>query len=422
MKTFIDCLKACEATTKKEPKMKALETLSEDGKRLMVYALSGYITYGIKKYSLQPGAEEDSSIEYFFTLLDQLSKRQVTGNAARDFVEQTLASYTSETQSYLTRILQKDLKAGMSLKTVNKVHKDLVPVFECMLAKKITEKTKWEDILPAFVDDKLDGVRCVVYCIDGKVEYYSRNGIEMDYCNGLFDHEVRRIEEIYGYPVALDGEIRGEDFKKTLKARKEGNDKDKAGLELHLFEILPYETWINQGETEIQTVRINKMTYNLQLANCELIVPIEREFCTTKEQVYDFYEKMVSKGEEGIVLKVANGTYEWKRSKYWLKLKPELDLDGEIVEILEGEKDKQFEGTCGSITVEGTDENGTFFRTNIASGFKKKDGMRDKMWANPNDYIGKMVEFVGDCLSKADKKDVHSVRFGRFKRFRPDKD
>ncbi len=71
----------------------------------------------------------------FVDLAQKLQNRELTGHAARDAVVLTMSIATiSQWNDWYRRILIKDLRCGVSEKTVNKVVPNCVPVFTCMLA------------------------------------------------------------------------------------------------------------------------------------------------------------------------------------------------------------------------------------------------------------------------------------------------
>jgi len=75
----------------------------------------------------------------FKELAEALYRRELTGHAARDAIELAMGVATQrQWNQFYRRILIKDMRAGFSEKTVNKVAKKFpqyrVPVFECQLA------------------------------------------------------------------------------------------------------------------------------------------------------------------------------------------------------------------------------------------------------------------------------------------------
>ena len=75
----------------------------------------------------------------FKVLANQLINRELTGHAARDAIELARSVATTEQwNGFYRRILIKDLRCGMSEKTVNKVAPGTVPVFTCSASTRLS--------------------------------------------------------------------------------------------------------------------------------------------------------------------------------------------------------------------------------------------------------------------------------------------
>ena len=100
----------------------------------------------------------------FDDVLKQMEERQLTGDSMRGMVQDLCdRSKMQEWNDWYRRILIKDLRCGVTHKTINKHSTMKVPVFECMLAddsKKHEKKMTGEVI----VEPKLDGVRVITIC------------------------------------------------------------------------------------------------------------------------------------------------------------------------------------------------------------------------------------------------------------------
>lgn len=105
-------------------------------------ALDCLVTFGVKQVPERTGTDGAGlSWDVFSLAITGLVNRDITGNAARDMIAQLMAAATTEQwNSWYRRILIKDLKCGVSDKTLNSVAKKLkldeyaVPVFACQLA------------------------------------------------------------------------------------------------------------------------------------------------------------------------------------------------------------------------------------------------------------------------------------------------
>lgn len=416
MKSFVEAVTKAEKYSTKEGKIKALSNLTEYGKRLMVEALSPYRVFGVKKYK-EPKAYDatDAQPEMFFELLDKLHSRELTGNAARDMVTRVLSNYTEDTAKILKRVLNKDLKAGFSETTLNKIYPNLVPTFDVMLAQK-----KEEDTIityPCIAEVKYDGQRTIAIVENDVVSYHGRSGKVSFQWEGLFDEELIDISNSIGKPIIVDSEVMGDTFIETINAKSEDNVSAKEKLKFYAFDILTLEEWKNKTCQNTQEVRSRGLDLVISRLGLNKVKKSVWRLCNNAKELDDFYKEVTSAGGEGLIIKDPSGKYEWKRSKLWLKFKPVYTYDGVITGFYLGKPGSKYENTLGGILVEGDDENGHHFKTAVGSGFSDED--RDEIWQNQNSYLGKMVEVEAQEMSKSGNE--YSLRFPVFKMWRPDK-
>lgn len=461
MKSFIKALQISESISGSGSdaiKQEAIGNLCEDGKRLMVEMFSIFRVFGVKKYDMPTSfAFADESAAVFFKLLDNLHERHLTGNAARAAVTDTFSQYTEETVKYLARVLDKDAKAGFSESTVNKVFPGLVPVFKAMKGEKIEDKKKKGKDgritsepfdfkkkigFPCRAEIKHDGLRSIVFS-GNPVLYFSYEGRLQDQWNGLFDDEVNALAVAHGGPIIVDAEVEGNNFLETIRAKKSGNDLGKGNLRLKVFDLLTANEWQTETCTRKQNERSDYITKLLDIVKPPKIIQTEFTICKDLESLRAFHAKAVEDGYEGTMVKVIEGVYEWKRSKFWFKWKPVISVDLKIVDFYEGKKGTKNEGSLGGLILEGVDENGNKIRTDCG-GFKVRGGLlddwmmsigidlksndvitpvRDYIWNNKELFRGKMAEIEGQELTLSeDETEWFSVRFPQLKMFRTDKD
>ena len=143
--------------------------------------LDPLVTFGVKQIPSCEYKKGDLKWEDFQKNADKLINRTKTGHAARDLIQDLVdQSHQDQWDNWYRRILIKDLRCGVSEKTVNNVAKKLdldfkVPVFKCMLAHdgaKHPKKIKGN----CFVEYKYDGVRVIAIVKNGSTTLYSRNG------------------------------------------------------------------------------------------------------------------------------------------------------------------------------------------------------------------------------------------------------
>lgn len=427
MKTFVDGIAAAEKTGTKAEKRQLLANLSKDGQRLVMEALSPDRVFNVKKFD-DPDRHpaSDAPAAHFFDLLDRLHDRQLTGNAAKEAVTRTLCLYTRHTATYLKRVLKKDLKVGMSDETFNKIYPNLVPTYPIMLAEKVDEKTKW--VFPKLLELKYDGQRVTCFVTDKGVKYQARGGGDAsNLCGTEFEAELQQMRTSLGWSgMVVDGEVLQRktasanstiDFSGTMKAKKAGSDK--SHIYYAAFDMMSLKDWNKRSCPHIQVDRsafLEKTIKGLKLSRIEKSI---YKLVNSKTEAVLWYDEVCKAGEEGLIVKDPNGMYEWDRSKFWLKWKPVIDVDLEIVGFYAGKPDSRLKDTLGGCMFEGKDENGNFIRVNVGGGFT--DEMRHEIWNNKGKYLAKIGKIEAKSISKAENATHFSLREPVFIEIRWDK-
>jgi DNA ligase-1 len=389
--------------------------ISEEFTVGLQYALDPLVTFGVQQV---PSSDTDGKgilDKEFYAVADLLVARELTGHAARDAIQELCDLATSEQwNDWYRRILIKDLRCGVSVKTVNGVAKGTVPVFGCMLAHdgaKHPKKIAGE----CLVEYKYDGVRVIAIVQNGSATLYSRNGKLLT----NFPHIEEALSHKAYNNMVFDGEVMSDDFQTLMKQvhRKEGAQTQDAYLAL--FDVLDLD--------EFQAGK-GKLTANERKEQLEILTPYFNgnvirvvDYTTVDfdtEEGHATFDAMnkeaLDKGYEGLMIKPASAIYECKRSHAWLKVKPFIEVTLSVVEVEEGTG--RNEGKLGALVVEGEDD-GKFFHLNVGSGLT--DENREVFWEHKDKLIGQLVEVRADAATKSqDSEDVWSLRFPRFKTFR----
>ena len=386
-------------------------------------ALDAMITFGVKQVPEATVDGQGLAWTVFKELADKLIARELTGHAARDAIELCMQTATvQQWNDWYRRILIKDLRCGVSEKTVNKVVPGTVPVFTCALAhdsakheKKMTGKKQ--------IEIKLDGVRVLVVIHDvngNKIEMYSRNGKQFH----NFDHiieEIRAVVREYPvpYPLVLDGEVMSANFQDLMKQvhRKENVEANDAVL--HLFDTIPLGCFKAGSWDKPQSFR--SLITNHWVRDHQDALPhvqaldwheVDLDTQAGQTEFATLNRLAVEGGYEGVMIKDPDAPYECKRTHAWLKAKPFIEVTLEVKEIEEGTG--RNEGRLGAFVCAGTDD-GKDIRVNVGSGFS--DANRDDFWNNRDSIIGNLVEVRADAVTQ-NQDGTYSLRFPRFKTFR----
>ena len=384
----------------------------------LAMCLDALVTFGVKQI---PKSKEDGKgldWDTFKKGANLLIERERTGHAARDLIEDLMHSAKiNQWNDWYRRILIKDLRCGVSEKTVNNVAKKMnldfrVPVFSCMLAhdgakhpKKITGN--------CLVEYKYDGVRVIAIVKNNKATLYSRNGKIFN----NFPHIEEALSKSEYNNLVLDGEVMSDDFQALMKQvyRKSGAETDDAYLAL--FDILPLKEF-NNGKSKLNTLDRKKQLDQLSqtFENCIKLVDyaiLNFDDEKDNQKFSKMNKEALDKGYEGLMIKPSENYYESKRSHAWLKIKPFIEVTLKIVSIQEGTG--KHSGKLGAFQVEGTDD-GKFFSLSVGSGLTDDD--RDKFWKSKEKLIGMLVEIRADAITQSIEGEHYSLRFPRFKSFR----
>ena len=402
----------------------AEEGLTEffDGVRM---ALDPLYTFGVKQV---PTKDDDDgqglTWENFRQLAEALYRRELTGHAARDAIELAMGVATKHQWNWFFKlILQKDLRCGVSEKTVNKVlkkFKDIppVPVFECMLAQD-SANHKQKMVGKKIVQPKLDGVRCLTV-IDHEnktVSQYSRNGHEFHNFTHITDYLSNYIEE-FGRSVVIDAEVVSTNFQALMKQARRKEDADASDAKLMIFDIIPLVEFKQGRSTLGQRRRLNFLrNFENIFADSGFIEILPwKEFdldsLTDEIECQDYMREMVDAGYEGIMLKDPDAPYVCKRDTAWMKSKPFIEVSLAVTGYEEGTG--RNEGRLGALICEGEDD-GKTISVNCGSGFSDSD--RSELWAGRDSLVGQVVEVRADAITQ-NQDGTYSLRFPRFKTFR----
>jgi DNA ligase-1 len=385
-------------------------------------ALSPYITFGVKKVPTFSGPDgQGLPWEAFKELCELLATRKLTGDDARSAIELALSASTkAQWNDWYRRILIKDLRCGVSEKTVNKVIKGAVPVFECMLAHDgANHEKKVKGI--KLLEPKLDGVRCITV-VDYEartVVQYTRNGKVLENFSHIADSLLTYIDDL-GRSYVLDGEVVSSSFQTLMKQVHRKDDVQASDARLMLFDMIPLSEFKEGKSTLGQRRRSNllrsfKPTFD-KCGNIDVIpqTEVDLDGMVGEVQFRAYNKEAIEAGYEGIMIKDPNAMYECKRSASWLKQKPFIEVSLTVTAVEEGTGKN--EGRLGALICEGEDD-GKVIHVNVGSGFT--DEQRTEYWSDKDTMLGQIVEVRADAATRnQDSEDIYSLRFPRFLRFR----
>ena len=310
-------------------------------------------------------------------------------------------------QEMYSQIFTKELKLGITSKTINKVFPNLIPEFNVMLAEKYwdrmeeLEKTN-PDII---ITQKYDGVRCVAIHDKSGVKLFSRQGKPIE---GLHDLEEQLLWLPFG---CYDGElllnkdnIPSKDLYRETVTVVNSKDQDKKNIVFNIFDTCEIKEFEN-GYCSAPCIERKKVIQELEeqmKPDWWKSVPILYYGKYNKDIVQQELNKQIALEHEGVMVNIANAPYEAKRTKNILKVKAMQDCDLKIIGFEEGTGKNK--GTLGAIIV---DYKG--FEVRVGSGFTDQD--REYFWANQNELLGRVitVQYFEETTNKKDNS--LSLRF-----------
>ena len=438
-------LEKLENTNSQKEKIEILKTMNEIQKRWFKMCYNNLISFGVKK--IPEYSSESNSLDTM-SIMDILEKefvtREITGNAAIERLRDILSN--AEEPEVVERLIKRDARCSVNSTLLNKVFPNLIPEIPCMLAQPMNEKTLKNIEFPAFSQLKADGMRCITFITSNNVRMFSRNGTEI-ICEPLKNTlmTIGQIEENLlsdNVTLMLDGElICYKDNKlldrktsngicnKVLKGTASENELNL--IQMQLWDIVKVDSnTFNPLEDKSYEKRLEDLYNILNMSIFSKLEVIPTEIVNSMEEALEHFQKMLSQGLEGTILKNQDAKWSNTRSKDLVKLKEENTIDLLVVDIEEGSGD--FEGGLGAIICETSDKKlrvrvGTGFSfedrgfvNDLSSGKKVVKQIKSLEEVSKN-YLGKIVEVKYNQIIKSKGKDEMSLFLPRLVCIRNDK-
>lgn len=266
-------------------------------------------------------------------------------------------------------------------------------------------------------EEKIDGSRYVLYL---DCDPYERRTGNTLLSRKLSDIDSKHVDKTLQVPhitsiqyaglegTVLDGEIQAEDFTKTNSIMNSApaiahQKQEELGLvRYRVFDIMAFR---GKDVRSLPLEKRRKLVLEVvKRMDNEHIVPIQ----WIETNLTEYFNKIVAKGGEGIVVKNINSAY----GVGWAKYKKSYDVTCFISGFKEGTG--KYKDGVGSIAISVWNDEGTVpTEVGFASGFDDK--IRADMSANPKKYIGRPVDIFAQEISKDDR-----LRHPTFYRFRDD--
>ena len=194
---------------------------------------------------------------------------------------------------------------------------------------------------PVFIQNKLDGMRCIAYMDQEEVILQSRQKTRFKH----LDHIRKDLAATFfsKYPdIVLDGELYNHniDFQKICSAIKRDEPNEYTPqVEYHIYDV------INESRYEDRLALLGQIAIKADIQTSKSLQLADTSVAGNINEVEKYHKIATSRGYEGIMLRNANGLYkEDKRSFDLLKFKKFMDEEFEIVAAEENKG--KLVGTC----------------------------------------------------------------------------
>ncbi|MDX1532755.1 MAG: hypothetical protein R3230_00955 [Nitrosopumilaceae archaeon] len=355
-----------------------------------------------------------------------VSKRVVTGNKSLEMIKNLYATVEDENRDVIRCIIDRDLKCGVSAKTLNKVWPNLIYDHPYMRASSFNAKNVSKINFPCFSQTKEDGEYQDIIYDGNNISCFSRNGI-----NNTNNHLSRElysiIEDNLDAAVVLMGEILvfTDNTQTELMSREDGNgylsskEVDKDRLLYVLWDMVEYEDFKDGAASTPYKDRFHalKRFCGRVSTQTKQIRLIDSRVVNSIDEVIEHFKENATNGLEGTVIK--NMNMQWKNgtSRDQVKIKIVFDCDLRIVGFNQGKEKGKYVEKLGSLQVKSSDGMVEF---NVGTGFS--DEQRAEIWENRVSYLKKIVTVKGNDIVESDlKPDKYAIFLSRYVKVRDDK-
>jgi DNA ligase-1 len=429
---IMDLIDQIAATSSKNDKQTILTTALQDPDffKVVNYALNPYLTFGKRpaRHSGEAGSEDftDST----FAILDGLAKRQYTGRIGDECITSLYNRLNAQSAELLWRVINKDLKAGFSESSVNKVYKGAIPetpYMRCSLPKD-AKMEEWAWSTGIISQIKADGMFFngdveseIVTLTSRQGQPFPVEGFEevMDQLSWLLRAGIMYLP---GHTVGsqVHGELTVVDTNGKTLARQVGNgmiNKLIQGTPLQpghrlvadIWDIIPIECAVSKGKFEahyIDRLRvINNALKQLVREFNPAVSLIETKIVRSNEEAQAHYKDARKRKLEGTIVKKPTMIWRDGTSKDQVKLKQEVPVELEVEGFEEGKPGSKTEATFGSLRCKTSDG---LLKVNVGSGFS--DAQRQEINENREDWVGAIITVKSNEIMYAARgKKVHSL-------------
>lgn len=388
-----ECVTAVLSSNKKTDKVKALADF-QDVQELLHFTYNIYLRFHVTSKAIEKATKIIPSFDYadghIIDLLKALSDSVITGHAAIAAIKGFILR-NEEHKDLIYKIINKDLKLGCNINTINKVFPKLIPHFQVSLGE------KYKDFVAKVTYDggwlashKLDGIRCICIITEGTIKFFTRKGHEIH----TLDNLRPAIAKLGVVDMVLDGELcilnpDGSENFNIIQQQWNTKDHTISKPAYQMFDMLTLEEFESGTSTRILSERIAVLNDTIPENDSTLLVL--PQIVLTEESLAELQAEFRAKGWEGLIIR-KDDIYVGKRSFHILKMKDFYDGEFTVDGVLMGTFPKLNSKTGMIEYVDGLksvfiDFNGV--RVDVGSGLSLDERMR--YFESPDKIMGKII-------------------------------
>ena len=427
-------------------------------KQVLYLANSKRIKFYIKQMLPYLSNGRNMPLEWALEGIMDIANREVSGDAAREYLASIQASLSADDAYIIERIIEKDCKIGMGTTFMNKVFKGLIEETNYMGAKSYDTKlvSKIFDSGLAVSQLKADGRYCAAIIRNGDVDLESRSG-EMTVITG-----AKILSELskLGNNVVLTGELtmRGISTKYTGSAirtvsngiiaslidicgkadergveettKKISKFEEKHGADFELgaitlqealdsiiyvvWDCISVDEYYDGKSHQPYQARLKTITNLIESSNSENVQLVESVYVKNTKEAFTHFKEIMDRGLEGTILKTLKDGWRDGKPNYCVKLKLEMEVDLVITGFNYGTKGTKnefvissfnAESSCGNLKTrpQGLDEPTMVYVTE-----------------NQDRLLGTVISVKCNGVSKPKDSDTYALMYPAFLEFRAD--
>lgn len=397
--------------------------------RAVTMAYDPFTTFGMrnaphKTPGIAPGGNSLAE-EGPWNILKELASRELSGHAALAAVQRMVDFLDEDSAELFRRIINKDMRAGFTEGTINRVKPGTIaefPYMRCSLPPKSNlDKFNWSE--GVISQEKADGMFANVNLYDdGTISVHSRQGTafpldEFAQIASFMKDWMPRGHQFHGeLLVTKCGQVLPREISNGMlnSVAQGGALEPDHGLLLLVWDMIPLTVAQPKGKFE--------EPYKKRLVALLKAIDAGKEYGTNPSvglvptrvvksyaDAWAHYRELLAQGKEGTIIKSPHAIWKDGTSKDQVKLKLEVDVDLRIVAVVPGRPGTKNEGRPGSLTCETVCGR---LRTDVTI---KNEKMRDAVEANPSAWTnGLMVVRANSVMHPSESSELYSLFLPRF--------